>query len=63
MEALLVAKDVARILNLRISTVYDLSHRGVIPHVVITKGRRRSLIRYRQQDIERLIRERSTVAN
>ncbi len=59
METLLRAKDVARILNLRPSTVYDLAHRGVLPYIRIKQGVRRPLIRFRATDIERLLRQRT----
>ena len=55
MESLLRAIEVAKILNVRPSTVYDLAHRGVIPHIRIARGSRRSLIRFRHSDLERLI--------
>ncbi len=59
MDPLLRAKDVARILDVRPSTVYDLVHRGVLPYIRIKQGARRSLIRFRATDIENLLRERT----
>ena len=59
MESLLVAVDVSKILNIRPSTVYDLAHRGVLPCVRITQGKRRSLIRFRPSDLEEFIRQRA----
>ncbi len=59
MESLLRAADVARLLNIRPSTVYDLAHRGVLPYVRIVQGRRRSLIRFRPSDLEELLRKRT----
>ncbi len=59
MESLLRAKEVAKILNIRPSTVYDLAHRGVLRCVRIAQGTRRSLIRFRPSDLEQLLRERT----
>ncbi len=59
MDSLLRAKDIARILNLRPSSVYALAHRGVLPYIRIKQGARRSLIRFRATDIENLLRERT----
>lgn len=59
MDPLLRAKEVAQILSVRPSTVYELAHRGVIPHIRISQGARRSLIRFRATDIEALLRERT----
>ena len=57
MDALLRAQDVAKILNLRVSTVYELCHRGSIPHVRLSEGMRRALIRFRGEDIEQLVQD------
>ena len=59
MENLLRALQVAEILNLRTPTVYQLAYRGLIPHVRISQGSRRALIRFRREDIEKLIEDRS----
>ena len=59
MDALLRARDVARILSLRVSSVYELCYRGVIPHVRLAQGKRRALIRFREQDIEQLVQART----
>ena len=63
MESLLRAKEVAKILNVRPSTVYDLAHRGVLRHVRIAQGARRSLIRFRASDLEGMIRDRTQPAH
>lgn len=62
MESLLRATEVARILNIRPSTVYDLAHRGVLRHIRIVQGRRRSLIRFRLSDLEQLLDARTVPA-
>lgn len=59
MDPLLTADDIARILNVKVSTVYDGVYRGLIPAVRIWKGRRRTLVRFRREDIESFIRERA----
>ena len=59
MEELLRAKQVAQILNVRTSTVYDLVHRGAIRYVRIAQGKRRSLIRFRASDLEEILRQRT----
>jgi excisionase family DNA binding protein len=56
MEPLLTAEEVARILNLKVSTVYDGVYRGLLPAVRIWKGQRRTLIRFRRTDIEEFVR-------
>lgn len=57
MQPLLRARDVARILNLRPATVYSLAHRGVLPFVRVAEGTRRSLIRFRHEDIEGFVKK------
>jgi excisionase family DNA binding protein len=56
---LLTAEEVASMLRVKPSTVYDAATRGVLPVVRLWKGRRRTLIRFRQADIEEFIRQRS----
>ena len=52
-------EDVARRLGVRPSTVRAGVKRGLIPAVILWRGKRRSLMRFRPEDIERLIRERT----
>ncbi len=60
MDPLLRAQAVAQLLDVRPATVYALVDRGVLPHVRLTKGRRRSLIRFRLSEIEAFLEERSS---
>ena len=60
---LLSAREVARLLNIKISTVYDAVARGRLPAVKLWSGRKRSLLRFRRSDLERLLQERTTAAN
>lgn len=57
-DQLLTAEEVGRRLRLKPATVYEAAAKGHIPCVRLWEGKRRSLIRFRQEDIERLIRER-----
>ena len=57
---LITAEAVAKLLSVKVSTVYDAVARGRIPAVRLWSGRRRPLLRFRRQDIERLIRERTS---
>ena len=59
---LLTAEQVARVLNVKPSTVYDAVAKGRLPVVKLWEGRRRPLLRFRQEDIERLIEDRATAA-
>ena len=60
-ETLLSIEDVARRLGIRPSTVRSGVKRGVIPAVVLWAGRRRSLVRFEAEAIEKLIRDKSIV--
>lgn len=59
MEELLLALDVARVLGLKTSSVYQLANDGVLPHVRIADGRRRPIIRFRRVDVEQFLTERT----
>jgi len=58
---LLTAGEVAEILNIEKATVYEAVAKGRLPAVRLWRGRRRSLIRFRRDDIEQFIRARTTV--
>ena len=59
-EPLLTATNVATLLNIRKSTVYDAVEKGRLPAVSLWKGKRRTFLRFRRTDIEAFIRERVT---
>lgn len=55
---LLTASDVARLLNVKRSTVYALCRRGELPFIRITQGSRRALIRFDPDELDAVLRER-----
>jgi len=54
-EELLTAREVADLLRVKPVTVYSAADRGLIPCVRLWTGRRRSLVRFRREDIEAVI--------
>ena len=56
-DALLTAQQVAEVLNVRTATVYAAAAAGRIPSVKLWKGKRRSLVRFRREDIDHFIRK------
>ena len=56
-DNLLTANEVARLLAIQPSTVYAGAAKGHIPCVRLWKGRNWSLLRFRREDIDTLIRE------
>ena len=61
-DSLLTPNQVARLLSLQPSTIYAAAARGQLLCVRLWKGERRTLIRFRREDIERIIEERSSRA-
>ena len=61
LATLLSAHEVARILQLRVSSIYDAVAKGRLPAVKLWQGRRRAVIRFRAEDITNFIEERRTV--
>ena len=57
-DALLTAEEVAPLLRLKPSTIYEAASDGRLPCIRLWEGRRRALVRFRRSDIERLIRDR-----
>ena len=62
-EQLLTAKEVADLLRLAPSTVFDAAARGNLPCVRLWRGRRKSVLRFRRSDLEELIRRGSPLPN
>ena len=59
---LLAADEAAALLNVKPGTVYDWASKGILPHIRILAGRRRPVIRFRREDLERFLRERAVAA-
>jgi len=55
MNKLLTKDEVAEMLGVKPSTIYQWTHEGFIPHVKI-----RNLVRFRQYDIDKWIEDRAT---
>ena len=58
-EPLLTPEQVAELLAVKPQTVRDAAWRGKLPCVRLWQGKKRSLLRFKRSDIERLIRERT----
>lgn len=52
---LLLPQEVAEILRLKLNSVYAAASDGRLPCVLLWRGRRKSLVRFRKTDIEALI--------
>jgi excisionase family DNA binding protein len=54
-EDLLVAREVAAVLRVKVTTIYAAAAAGRLPCIRLWRGRRKSLVRFRRADIEALI--------
>ncbi len=59
LEALVDATPVSKFLRVARSTVYDQVSKGLLPHVRLWSGARRTVIRFRMSEIERFVRDRT----
>ena len=55
----ITAVEVAEMLGLSRSSVYSLASAGQLPHIAITDGRQRSIIRFKRSTVERWLSERT----
>lgn len=62
-ESLWDANKTAEVLHVRAGTIYDWASKGILPHVVLNRGPRRSCIRFRPSDIREFINARTRVPN
>jgi excisionase family DNA binding protein len=58
-EPLVDATPVSKYLHVAKSTVYDQVTKGLLPHVRLWSGARRSVIRFRMSEIEAFVRDRT----
>ncbi|MCP3994478.1 MAG: helix-turn-helix domain-containing protein [bacterium] len=58
-DTLLTATQIAERFAIKLSTVYALCRRGELPHIRVTQGSRRTLIRFDSDQIEAFLEERS----
>ncbi len=59
-EPLIGAREVAAWLGLAVSSIYAKAATGEISHVLLWKGSRKPLVRFRRTEIERWLREHSS---
>jgi len=52
---LLTPHEVAELLRVKISTIYSAASTGKLPAVRLWRGKRKSLLRFKRSEIERLI--------
>jgi len=59
MEPLLTAEQLSKILNVRVSTVYEWARMGYIPHLRLGVGTKRPLVRFSRTAVEEWLENRS----
>lgn len=60
MQPLHTVEQASRLLGVSKPTIYRLVDQGVLPAVIIARRARKKIIRFRQEVIEKFIRERET---
>jgi excisionase family DNA binding protein len=60
MQPLHTVEQTSQILGVSKPTIYRLVAQGVLPAVIIARRARKKIIRFRQEAIEKFIRERET---
>ena len=58
LASLLTPEEAASALKIKVGTVYDWAAKGVLPHIRILAGKRRPVIRFRKEDLDRFLQER-----
>lgn len=56
---LLTPKEVSQMFQLSLSTVSRMASAGQIPHIVLKAGRRKKVIRFKSEQVERWLAERT----
>ncbi len=58
-DTLLTVAHVAKLYSLKRATVYSAVSRHLIPAVILWRGKRRRVIRFRRTDIDQFLRDRT----
>ncbi len=58
MRKLLTPRELAAILGVKPATIYGWVKARMIPHITISRGRRKSTVRFRESEIESWLRQR-----
>ena len=61
-DRLITSEEVAELLSVKPQTVRDAAWRGKIPCVRLWTGKKKSLLRFKRSDIDKLIEDRSIPA-
>ena len=59
LEPLLKAEDIAKVLNVRVSTVYEWVRMDYIPHVRLGTGKKKPCVRFLRAAVEQWLQERA----
>jgi excisionase family DNA binding protein len=59
MEVLLDSRQVCNVLNITAPTLSRMVHGGTIPHILLTTGKRKWVVRFRRQELEAWLTRRS----
>ena len=62
-DSLLLPREVAAMLRLKVNSVYAAAAAGKLPAVRLWRGRRKSLLRFRRADIEAMINGKGPIRN
>jgi len=61
-DRLLTVEELAELCSLKRSSIYAAVSRNLIPAVVLWRGRRRRVVRFRRSDVERWLEDRTVPA-
>ena len=59
MEPLLTAEEVSKMLNVKVSTVYEWARMDYIPHIHLGMGRKKPLVRFSPTAVEEWLESKS----
>jgi len=60
-EKLLTPKQVAELFGVAITTIHRMAYQGQLPHVVLRRGKRKAIIRFKQDSLEKFLKKHEIV--
>ncbi len=62
-DRLLTPKQVAEMFGVAITTVHRMAYQGQLPHIVLRRGKRKAIIRFKRESLEKFLKKNEIVTS
>ncbi len=62
-DKLLTAKQAADMFDVSVTTIYRMTYYGELPHIVLRRGKRKAIVRFKRESLEKFLKKNEIVTN